>query len=186
MEHSRLYLTYKPEISSPEASVEGQLASLRNAFVIADLLNRTLILPTFTCRECPKEICRVRTGKCSIQAHLHISQLDKHLDYREHMFLENKFVPKEVKLSKSPPYFILTEQAHSYNQTMATLYKENVLLDPSADEIVTRLESVRQSVLVVENIARSLPKLHKEISVAMKRKLEKGIKRCLYNQNCPD
>ena len=138
-----------------------QWAALQNAFKLAKVLNRTLILPKFAClkqRLC-KAVHYVASGDssrchCSI---IHVLQdvkrsmaqtLFNHFAYqrkglyRERTFLSHPLVPASVKQSLSPLFTIKTDvsQFHTRDLSLAPddsliFTPENCSIGPSAGEI---------------------------------------------------
>ncbi len=108
---TRKYLVYENTLDFDIKTVDYELAALRNALFIGYLLNRTVILPTFSCTTCLYQACEGPSGRCALNTHLQISVFDKHfsLNYREHVFLSHPKVPKSVKTSISPTLHIKTD-----------------------------------------------------------------------------
>lgn len=78
---------------NPHVDLEEQKRSLDNAFSIAYLLNRTLILPRFTCDNTPAK-------KCSLLSAFGLNSYKKY-SYRESVFLDHHKVPSALKNSIS-------------------------------------------------------------------------------------
>ena len=80
------------------------------------MLNRTIIFPKFLCE---KRFCNF---------HDLFGNRIKHLDdnyelkYREHMFLSNALVPKEVKSSKTIPINISSKAISKYDKNFIKEY----------------------------------------------------------------
>ena len=112
----RKYVTYdNPENFDVSSMFAMEDAALRNAFAIAHVLNRTLVLPLFHCQDCKRYCGAARNAKpvsryvnktakphCYVGAYYNIAQLDRFLPYRESVFLKHPLVPKSVKVSVSP------------------------------------------------------------------------------------
>ena len=101
---NRKYLSYDNPIDWGESSRDIEVSTLKRALQIGHVLNRTVVLPAFTCRGCVGGACKTATNKCSLNTHLRISAFDGKFSglYREHLFLSNPKVPKSVKTSVSP------------------------------------------------------------------------------------
>ena len=101
---NRKYLSYDNPIDWGESTRDIEVATLKRALQIGHVLNRTVILPAFTCRGCLGGACKTPTNKCSLNTHLRISVFDGKFKglYREHLFLSNPKVPKSIKTSVSP------------------------------------------------------------------------------------
>ncbi len=101
-------------------------AALKNAFVLAHLLNRIVILPRFFCYWC-KAYCPVsfKFPLCPTNTHFNITALDRIFrgKYREHVFLRHKKVPTEVKMSVTKPIFLNTSSMNmmGYDHTFEAL-----------------------------------------------------------------
>ena len=97
----RKYVTYvNPWIKglSLESQLSMEYGALVNALTIAQTINRTLILPAF---HCPKNR---NLTLCNLHA---LSRIDLFhnafgFGYREHVFLQNPQVPKQVTWNQSP------------------------------------------------------------------------------------
>ena len=78
--------------------VAAETEALKTALLIAHLLNRTVILPTFTCANCKYNTCYVRSHRCAFNTNCRIDVYDSVYGnyYREHVFLNNPPVPKSV------------------------------------------------------------------------------------------
>ncbi len=112
-----LYLTYdNPLDFGPRHTGERERSALRTALRIAYVLNRTLILPTFHCYECPLGACRNAAGRCSLFALVHLSNFDLYFKdaYREHVFLLHSKVPETVKNSQTGKIYINTAPSNHY------------------------------------------------------------------------
>ena len=100
----RRYLSYENPTDWGEKTRDIEMATLKMALQIGHVLNRTVILPTFTCKGCKAGACKTSTNKCSLNTHLRISVFDGKFSglYREHTFLSHPKVPNSVKKSVSP------------------------------------------------------------------------------------
>ncbi|ESO07131.1 hypothetical protein HELRODRAFT_170433 [Helobdella robusta] len=103
-DNEKKYLLYNnPYLTSPPANFSTEveeLNALKTAFALAQMLNRTLILPRFHCLG-PKN-----PRECSILHWVYVRTLDAFFEYRENSFLSNALVPQSIKkdLSQQCPY----------------------------------------------------------------------------------
>lgn len=83
--------------------------ALKAAFKIGFLLNRIVILPKLNCEN---------NFNCTILHRYRIEALDDFfkLYYREHVFLQNKLVPKEIKSNICPKIYLIPENANNTNK----------------------------------------------------------------------
>ena len=92
--------------------------ALEAALTLGFLLNRIVILPSFTCKGCtPSSMCFPSTYKrCALNAQFRVSAMDTNFEnlYREHTFLENKMVPEILKTSVSKTMVIDTSTFQKY------------------------------------------------------------------------
>ncbi len=104
----RKYLVYENPVDWGMKSAEIEISTLKLALQIGHVINRTVILPGFTCRTCRGGAGKTETKRCALNCYLQISTFDGKLKglYREHMFLSHPKVPKSVKDSMSPTVLI--------------------------------------------------------------------------------
>ena len=90
---TRKYLTYRNIGSDGSQATETE--ALKTAMLIGHLLNRTVILPTFSCEHCQSKSCEVPSQQCAFNAHYKIETFDSFYknQYREHVFLDHPLVP---------------------------------------------------------------------------------------------
>ncbi|KAK2158378.1 hypothetical protein LSH36_171g00009 [Paralvinella palmiformis] len=81
-----------------------ELVSLKAAFVIGRILNRTVILPKFHCQGANGY--KPLTGQVYTSVRKFESYLPVLTTYREHVFLKHPLVPKMIKESKPEPFLI--------------------------------------------------------------------------------
>ena len=106
---NRTYMTYdNPDDFGANSTYTEEYAALRNAFTIAHILNRTLILPRFHCYQCKMFPGEKPVSHCYAGKFYKISRLDRELPYRESVFLRHPLVPQSVKTSVSPVMTITT------------------------------------------------------------------------------
>lgn len=108
--------------------------SLEFAFVLAQYLNREVILPRFACKG-PRHGCNMMKdiGLDFIEPRFHGK-------YREHTFLEHQKVPSKVKKSQSP-YFTFAESSYLKHQVVLTVDKKfYVDYHSIAKEVVKKLK----------------------------------------------
>ncbi len=104
----RKYLVYENPVDWGIKSAEVEISTLKLALQIGHMINRTVILPGFTCRSCRGTAGMTATKRCALNCYLQISTFDgvhKGM-YREHMFLSHPKVPEAVKNSTSPTLLI--------------------------------------------------------------------------------
>lgn len=108
---NRKYLVYA---NDAKLTYMAERDSLKTALLIGNLLNRTVILPTFSCLGCVYGACKVASKRCSFNTHFKIASFDRYYEgrYREHVFLQHPLVPKTIADPKSQtqPYLITNTQ----------------------------------------------------------------------------
>ncbi|KAK2145613.1 hypothetical protein LSH36_669g04027 [Paralvinella palmiformis] len=113
---SRKYLSFdlpKQFDEKDNRTAEQEKIALQNAFIIGDLLNRTVILPQFHCYRCKyTRVCKTPGARCHLGTAYRIVTFDARLKdrYRESVFLSHDKVPASVKQSRSPLFFIDSER----------------------------------------------------------------------------
>ncbi len=123
---SAKYLLYNNHIyvGENETKVVEEKA-LKNAFVVAHLMNRIVILPSFFCYFCEQH-CPVshRLPLCPAHVHFNITALDRMFrgKYREHVFLRHRKVPSEVRLSVTKPIFLNTSTINTMGHNHSALH----------------------------------------------------------------
>lgn len=178
-----MYLTYGNP--GTHVNVGDQLQALRNALVLAHLLNRTLILPAFTCDGCKSEACAVPSRKCSLMAHVEMTAFDSNFYYREHMFLKHSAVPDTIKTSTSQPYVFRS----SLKLQPSTNVDLNVLDDKGhtgldSFELLSDLTVNHNHVLIFYSLYGQITQLYDDIDEKFYRKVLSGVKACDYRQFC--
>ena len=138
---SAKYLSYdNPFVFGGEdVTLEREIEALQTALIIATLLDRIVILPTFHCRTNSDA-----DRRCSMIAFFRMSTFDDNIGtraYRQHQFLEHRKVPAAVRSSRSG----LVAIASSNNATRTRLglasYVDRTFvpkrphLGPTVDEI---------------------------------------------------
>ena len=101
---SAKYITYDNPYDFGKQTIEMERLALINAFVLATLTNRILILPSFRCCNCRTKSCDHPMNRCSLLSVLNVKTFDAvfKTNYREHSFLRNDLVPRSVISSTSP------------------------------------------------------------------------------------
>ena len=155
-----MYMTYS---NGNTTKWEQQLQSLRTALMLAHLLNRTLILPEFSCDGCTSKACSIRSGKCNLMAHLEMAVFNEHFEYREYMFLSHPLVPSSIKTSVSQE---ISFQSVSDFELNNPLFKDN------------------HHILVVKSLDGYIPFLEKNVDKYFLNHVNNGLKGCDYNQHC--
>ena len=142
----RKYLTYVNCGRSTETE------SLKAAMLIGHLLNRTVILPTFSCEECKYAACKVKSQKCSFNTHYKIASFDAVYknQYREHAFLDHPLVPQSIRNGMSDTFIILTDSNKTKGETRPKnsqiLYPKNNA-GPTEEEILMWFSKIPAPVL---------------------------------------
>ena len=124
---NRKYLLYDNPTDWGDKSRDIEVATLKRALQMGHVLNRTVILPGFTCRGCNADACKTPTNQCSLNTHLRVSVFHEKFSglYREHKFLLHPKVPKTVKESVSPPIQII-QDTDAVNTTAKKQDLENI------------------------------------------------------------
>ena len=125
------YLLYEnPEVGFWYSQRRREKNALHNALAIADILNRTLILPAFKCPE-------FSVYGCPFNMKYNVQDLDMVYQnkYREHVFLNNPKVPSSVVSSLSKKYFIASPKALKMNFDL----QSDVTVIPTKDTDITNL-----------------------------------------------
>ena len=157
------YMTYQNPLPSLQ---HAEYDALENAFKIAKVLRRTLILPKFHCkkkRESPEQFfstAHIRGSPyCSLyhllqdkhdsynNQHLISDYMKKHSEgFRESPFLRHPLVPLSVKTSKVSDILILTnamENGFSTSNVKEFLIPQNQKMGPSEKELVDWLDKYK-------------------------------------------
>ena len=120
-------------IQNRDSSTKQQKKILENGFQLASLLNRTLILPKFFCKD--KQLCNYNPRK--------IEKLDENIginNYREHVFLQHPLVPDQVKnsLTKVLNFKFLDDGAEAFVvKNMFSEYKNTSVIVVELNQGVT-------------------------------------------------
>ena len=158
---SRKYLTY-------ENTVEGgsEHQGLLNAFSIAKLLNRTVILPKHFYREDGiKGNLMVRVYKSPGIYYIRQFTSATHGNYRESSFLDHPLVPEEVKHSQSPTFHIRTSQKQAKVNSSGIGLRLTPMDDtagPTQTEILQWFQDVHSRVLRLDSLYGYFELLHYE------------------------
>ncbi|ESO03311.1 hypothetical protein HELRODRAFT_173597 [Helobdella robusta] len=103
-DRNRKYLLYNnPFFSFPPVNYttdREELNALKTGFALAQMLNRTLIIPRFHCRGAKNPY------ECSLIHWINVKSFDMFFEYRENSFLSNPLVPENIRknLSQTCPY----------------------------------------------------------------------------------
>ena len=181
---TRKYLTYGNVVKHDDSNVTSAMEkkALMNALAIGYILNRTVILPAFKCKEF--------LGKCPLNSFYKISTFDEVFGdmYREHVFLGHPKVPDSVKEGLSDVYLIVgnnkTTPEIKHNFSTRTLVPRNTTGGPTSDEIVDWFGGVTESILSFHSLYTafykfSLPEKHKKFEEL----LNNGLKSSNYRQH---
>ncbi len=187
---TRKYIVYSNPRDWENNTSDIEVATLKIALQIGFVLNRTVILPSFTCRGCSTGACRTPSKRCSMNVHLRISVFDQTFSglYREHLFLSHPSVPNSVKTSVSPVVHlngISSKDKNTENRVFKPQDPEN---GASAEELLqwlgpdTTLDKF--SVLQFRSLYNSLQSLdsHDPKYSRITDKINKGFKRAAYRQ----
>jgi len=149
---SRKYLTYKNAIHTSQSDLflEDEIEALQTALLVGHLLNRTVILPSFSCKQCTNAACKVASRECSFNTHYKIDTFDSFYRsaYREHAFLNHPLVPDSLK-TDSTTYLILptTRKPKEEIPGHVTVMKPKDRRGPTEEEIVGWFSSATEPVL---------------------------------------
>ena len=142
----RKYLTYNNNGYGPRAN---DTDALKTALLIAHLLNRTVILPTFNCANCQDKACRLKSHRCAFYTNYRVDAFDACYEnqYREHVFLRNPLVPKSV-LGGSDIFLIQPSNGRTWtsSQKVKVLHPREHK-GPTETEIFQWFSTVRAPVL---------------------------------------
>jgi len=144
---SRKYLTYENVLDFASNDIHKLEANaLRVALFIGHLLNRTVILPTFSCYGCTYGACNNTRGRCALNTNYRVITFDRHVGggYRENEFLRHPLVPNVVRQNQSRFMLIeslITRKYHFEDQLNGTSDKvstpvDSVLLQTTPAEIL--------------------------------------------------
>ena len=137
-------------------TVAAETEALKTALLIAHLLNRTVILPTFTCAMCKYKACYVRSHRCAFNTNYRIDVFDSVYGnlYREHVFLNNPLVPKSVRRGYDV-FLIQPSDGKTWTSTdkMKVLYPESHQ-GPTEAEIVLWFSPIKAPVLRFHSLFR--------------------------------
>ncbi|ESO03318.1 hypothetical protein HELRODRAFT_173604 [Helobdella robusta] len=130
-DEKRKYLLYNnPFLNNPPnnySTDKAELNALKTGFALAQMLNRTLIIPRFHCHG-PKN-----PYECSIIHWIYVKELNKQFSYRENSFLLNPLVPKSIRKIRgcSEPIwtFIETNTSLGINDLIQNSYSKIVSID---------------------------------------------------------
>ena len=127
----------------------AETEALKTALLIAHLLNRTVILPTFTCANCVYDACYVKSPRCAFNTNYRIDVFDSVYGnyYREHEFLNNPLVPKSVRRG-SDVFLIQPSDGKTWTPTdkIKVLYPQNHDF-PTEAEIIMWFSPIKAPVL---------------------------------------
>ena len=147
----RKYLTYVnnfPERLPQKTLWQKEKLSLRNAMLLSDILNRTLIMPGFQCITRQNKTCH-----CALQAKIVMRCFVKVFsNFREHVFLSHSLVPETVKMSQSSIYSTLSKPSASNKNTKSALSID-------VRNIKSWYGNMRESVLHLKHLDQELSKV---------------------------
>ena len=177
---TRKYLMYNNPVKFKNINVtmEMEKKALKNALAIGCILNRTVILPAFSCADFH--------GQCPLNSFYKISKLDAVFGnmYREHVFLGHPKVPDSVKENMSVEYLILgddkTVPRVKQSQSTKALTPRDVTKGATSDEITTWFAGVQESILNFHSLYAGY---HKFVDLEKNKKFEEQLKKGLQTSN---
>ena len=193
---NRKYLSYSNPTDWGDATRNIEVATLKLALQIGHLINRTVILPGFTCRGCRTGACKTTTKQCSLNTHLRVSVFDGKFSglYREHTFLSHAKVPKSVKMSVSPTIVMNAINAVADNEKQSSHVKTKLFIPKDTEKGATVHEILhwfgegskfsKYSVLKFSslyNSFRGLDESNSKYQIIMD-KIKNGFKKATYRQ----
>lgn len=173
---TRKYLSYGNPYHNPNSSYifQQEILSLKNAFIIGNILNRTVILPKF---HCGKNV----NASCSLLSVLHVATLNKYFDgkYREHVFLSH---PKVPLLSKNAAkLFIHSKQNRVENKIPLPL---NSTKGPKDKDILKWFGNKDDTLIEFHSLYEPLVAFEdSKTENIFKNKISKSIVKSDYQQN---
>ena len=115
--HTTRYLVYENPYDLGERSAHLEKAALGNAFHLARLTGRVVILPTFRCCDCAGKVCSPIHKRCSLLTVLDVKRFEEAIGgrYREHSFLRHPLV---VSRLKQPSNVLLINTTFYHNRSV--------------------------------------------------------------------
>ena len=109
-----------------------EMDALKSALALGHILNRTVILPSFSCKNCDTKkfkACTPKGSRCSLLSRYKVEVFDKAFSssYREHVFLLHPLIPKKVLGSTSPMILIQTDLNQRYSTEVRDGKQEDIL-----------------------------------------------------------
>ena len=119
-DNSRKYLSFTNVALDVGQVDQLEMDALKSALALGLILNRTVILPSFSCKNCDSNkftACTPKGSRCSLLSRYKVEAFDKALSglYREHVFLLHPLMPEKVLQSTSPVIMIQTELNKRYS-----------------------------------------------------------------------
>ncbi|CAH1799616.1 unnamed protein product [Owenia fusiformis] len=144
----RKYITFDiPVYTASYEGLDNDFSALKNALMLGEILNRTVILPKFFCQgvRCIMGICPTQEDRCPMNAHIFLELFDAHFanKYRESTFLENKQTAAAVKESISPLLYIENNKDKTEADYDETITPQNIDKGASETEIKSLLSNYR-------------------------------------------
>lgn len=180
----RKYITYQSpaDIMDAKEAKTAQISSLKAALAVAHILNRSLVLPKFSCVHRIGNITELK--HCSLLHFLRISRFEKAFpNYRESVFLLHPLVPVTTKRSLSPTFCF--KKTNFYQQT-SNCEQKIILTDPqgaSPSEILSHFASSALKVLRFTRLDGSVNfRLFGQVYPRFYNLLETGFEDCHYRQ----
>lgn len=129
------------------ATLGKEKQALINALAIGQMLNRTIILPTF--------LCYGKNHKCTLLRSYKLKVFNQYFgqQYREHTFLSHPLVPKAVRSSVSQIYYInSTANLGKKLQNVDVVIQAESGSEITEDDVVSWFRNVTESVLVFHSL----------------------------------
>jgi hypothetical protein len=115
-------IDFRKELTNDTRAME--LQSLKFSLLLGHILNRTVILPRFSCAGGTENSPHPPEKKCHFGLHYCVRKFESVLPmietYREHVFLKHELVPESTKTSTTQPFVIDSSIWQKYRQHRAT------------------------------------------------------------------
>ena len=159
---ARKYLAYEnPRDFGAPSTQRQETDALISALIISHLLDRTLILPTFTCHNCKYGACKVASRQCTFNTHYMVATFDAVMgdNYREHVFLQNPLVPDLYKAATTVNVVKSSDDDAEYPPDVRISLPSDAAGGPSPEEIVAWFGANTEPVLKFHSMYGILGKL---------------------------
>ena len=135
------YIVYDNPYDLGERSAHLEKTALSNAFHLARLTGRVVILPTFRCCDCAGKVCSPVRRRCSLLTVLDVKRFEEATGsrYREYSFLRHTLV--EARL-KQPSDVLLINTTFYHNRSVPNVRPTDVFQPAIANHVnVTELSA---------------------------------------------